>query len=61
MTHSAARPADPTPLRPFVASDFEDPCEDCHAPPGSYCRPSCGSGFTADDARRQAGGSPHAH
>lgn len=39
--------------RPFLPSDFDDTCEDCHAPPGTFCRPGCGSGFTADDARRQ--------
>ncbi|MFD9791319.1 hypothetical protein ACFWXK_10240 [Streptomyces sp. NPDC059070] len=40
--------------RPFLPQDFEDPCEDCGAPAGSYCRPGCGSGYTAADARADA-------
>ncbi|MGW1870441.1 hypothetical protein ACWCPS_33465 [Streptomyces mauvecolor] len=40
--------------RPFLPADFDEPCEDCKAPAGSYCRPGCSSGYTADDARADA-------
>ncbi|NUU25818.1 MAG: hypothetical protein HOV68_30575 [Streptomycetaceae bacterium] len=46
-------PAEPT-LRPFVPADFDEACEDCEAPAGTYCRPHCPSGYTADEARRDA-------
>ncbi|MFD9824290.1 hypothetical protein [Streptomyces violascens] len=39
---------------PFLPADFDEPCEDCEAPAGSYCRPTCPSGYTADDARADA-------
>ncbi|AYG77895.1 hypothetical protein DWB77_00002 [Streptomyces hundungensis] len=42
------------PGRVFLPGDFDEPCEDCQAPAGAYCRPGCGSGYTADDARADA-------
>ncbi|MDX5563642.1 hypothetical protein PYK79_10285 [Streptomyces sp. ID05-04B] len=43
-----------SPQRPFLASEFDDTCEGCGAPPGAYCRPNCDSGYTAEDARAHA-------
>jgi hypothetical protein len=42
------------PLEPFAPQDFDEPCEDCGAPAGAFCYDHCGSGYTADHARRQA-------
>lgn len=41
-------------LPPFAPGDFDTPCEDCGAPAGSYCRPSCDSGYSAVDAAADA-------
>ncbi|MFF2165410.1 hypothetical protein ACFVWP_32585 [Streptomyces sp. NPDC058175] len=41
-------------LRPWRPEDFDDQCETCGAPPGQLCRPSCDTGFTAEDSRREA-------
>ncbi|MFE9559095.1 hypothetical protein ACFYMW_39150 [Streptomyces sp. NPDC006692] len=40
--------------RAFLPQDFDEPCEECQAPAGSYCRPGSGSGYTAADARADA-------
>jgi len=40
--------------RPFLPGDFEEGCEECQAPAGAYCRPWCGSGYTAEDAQAEA-------
>jgi len=40
--------------RPFLPEEFEEGCEDCGAPAGTYCRRGCPSGYSADDARSDA-------
>ncbi|AZP14708.1 hypothetical protein EJC51_47495 [Streptomyces aquilus] len=40
--------------RPWRAEDIDDRCETCGAPPGQLCRPWCGTGYTAEDAHRDA-------
>lgn len=50
----AAAPEPQDDQRPFLPADFEDPCEECEAPAGWYCRAGCGSGYTAADARADA-------
>lgn len=35
------------PGEPFEASDFTEPCEDCHVPAGSLCRPDCPTGYSS--------------
>ncbi|WP_217236465.1 hypothetical protein [Streptomyces sp. AC555_RSS877] len=42
------------PLRPWRPEDFDDQCETCGAPPGQLCKPPCDTGYTAEDARRDA-------
>jgi hypothetical protein len=42
------------PGEPFEASDFDDVCEDCGAPPGSLCYTSCESGYSAETRWRHA-------
>lgn len=42
------------PGEPFEGSDFDDACEDCGAPAGSLCYPSCPSGYSADTRQRHA-------
>lgn len=49
---SASPNSQPRPWRP--SEDFEERCESCHAPAGQYCRPHCDTGYTAQDARRDA-------
>lgn len=51
LTNTPPAPA-PGPA-PFTPEDFDEPCEDCGAPAGFYCRPGCDTGFTAEDARAQ--------
>ncbi|MEU5044588.1 hypothetical protein [Streptomyces griseorubiginosus] len=41
-------------LRPWRPEDFEDSCETCGAPPGQLCRSWCDTGYTSEDARRDA-------
>ncbi|MFJ5532505.1 hypothetical protein [Streptomyces sp. NPDC093261] len=31
--------------------ELQDPCEDCGAKAGEFCRPGCPSGYTAEDHR----------
>lgn len=47
--HPALRP-----FEPFAASDFDEACEECEAPAGSFCRTGCPCGYTAADARADA-------
>ncbi|MFI6112920.1 hypothetical protein [Kitasatospora sp. NPDC051164] len=52
---SMPQPAqDSTKRRPFLPQDFDEPCEGCLAPAGSYCRAGCDCGYTAEDARAEA-------
>ncbi|WP_199550137.1 hypothetical protein [Streptomyces sp. N35] len=41
-------------LRPWRAEDFDEECATCQAPAGEWCRPGCDTGYTAEDARREA-------
>jgi hypothetical protein len=47
-------PADFEHMRPWRPEDFDDRCETCGAPAGQLCRAWCDTGYTADDARRDA-------
>lgn len=38
----------------FEASDFDDICEDCGAPPGALCYTSCMSGYSVETQWRHA-------
>ncbi|MEJ8654946.1 hypothetical protein [Streptomyces sp. MS1.AVA.4] len=40
--------------RPWRPEDFDDRCESCGAAPGQLCKPTCDSGYTAEDFRRDA-------
>ncbi|MET7693840.1 hypothetical protein ABZT06_38735 [Streptomyces sp. NPDC005483] len=40
--------------RPWRPEDFDDRCETCGAPAGQVCRSWCDTGYTAEDARRDA-------
>ncbi|MEU1599140.1 hypothetical protein ABZ468_41620 [Streptomyces sp. NPDC005708] len=42
------------PLQPWRPEDFDERCETCGAPPGRLCKPSCDTGYTAEDARGDA-------
>ncbi|MFF9265845.1 hypothetical protein [Streptomyces longwoodensis] len=42
------------PGEPFEPSDFDEPCEDCGAPAGAFCRADCPTGYSADTAQRHA-------
>jgi hypothetical protein len=42
------------PLRPWRPDDFDDWCETCGAAPGQFCKPTCDTGYTAEDFRRDA-------
>jgi hypothetical protein len=42
------------PLRPWRPEDFDDRCETCEVPAGQLCKPWCDTGYTAEDARRDA-------
>ncbi|MFF5303559.1 hypothetical protein ACFY5F_29815 [Streptomyces sp. NPDC013161] len=41
-------------LRPWRPEDFDERCETCGAPAGQLCRTGCDTGYTAEDARREA-------
>lgn len=41
-------------LPPFRPEDFDERCETCDAPAGQLCRSWCDTGYTAEDARRDA-------
>jgi hypothetical protein len=49
-----SEPQQPTGIRPFLPADLVEDCEECHAGPGQFCRPGCGSGYTAEDYRKDA-------
>jgi len=52
---SVPQPAlDATKRRRFLPQDFDEPCEGCLAPAGSYCRAGCDCGYTAEDAQAEA-------
>lgn len=36
----------------FDASDFDDVCIDCGAPPGALCYTSCESGYSAETRQK---------
>lgn len=38
----------------FDGSDFEDECEDCRAPAGALCRPTCPTGYSAETRQKHA-------
>ncbi|MFD7444082.1 hypothetical protein [Streptomyces sp. NPDC059909] len=47
------------PLQAWRPEDFDDGCETCGAPPGQLCKPTCDTGYTAEDFRRdQAAAAP---
>ncbi|MGP3691060.1 hypothetical protein ACTVZO_41410 [Streptomyces sp. IBSNAI002] len=40
--------------QPFHPQDFDEPCEGCSAPAGSFCYADCDCGYTAEDAQAEA-------
>ncbi|MGW7131332.1 hypothetical protein ACWGIA_23770 [Streptomyces bobili] len=43
-----------SPARGIPSEDFTEACETCHAYAGQLCRPPCDTGYTAQDAQRDA-------